>query len=200
MGHSCDTNTVLQLCFHIVPLARILQDRLPQPAAILTSALNSYTTGNGPLDLQDLISIPATISSPEDVGELLSHFLNLIRVSQPEQKHPMPTTLSLPPANTPLLSLRNIIFTSPRPHVDSENNMVIFQIDRADLKGRKNATTTQFPLKLDRACQHMAGCGSKGAEYELQSCKNQLVLGSSLASNTSRIRGYGPLYCQYIHS
>jgi hypothetical protein len=31
-------------------------------------------------------------------------------------------------------------------------------------------------------------------------CKNQLVLGSSLASNTANIRGYGPLYCQYIHS
>ncbi len=31
-------------------------------------------------------------------------------------------------------------------------------------------------------------------------CKNQLVLGSSLASNTASIRGYGPLYCQYIHS
>jgi hypothetical protein len=31
-------------------------------------------------------------------------------------------------------------------------------------------------------------------------CKNQLVLGSSLAINTSSIRGYGPLYCQYIHS
>ncbi len=168
MGHSCATNTVLQLWFHIMPLGRILQDRLPQPPAFLTSALNSYTTGNGPLDLQDLIPIPATISRPEDAGELLSHFLNLIRVSQLEQKHPMPTTLSLPPANTLLLSFRSTVFTSPRPRADSENNMVIFQIDRADLKGRKNATTTQFPLKLDRACQHMTGCGSKGAEYELQ--------------------------------
>ena len=46
--------------------------------------------------------------------------------------------------------------------------MIIFQIDRADLKGRKNVTTTQFPLKLDRTCQNLAGCGSKGAEYELQ--------------------------------
>jgi hypothetical protein len=49
-----------------------------------------------------------------------------------------------------------------------DNNMILFQIDRADLTGRKSTTTTQFPLKLDRTCQHLAGCGSKGAEYELQ--------------------------------
>jgi hypothetical protein len=44
--------------------------------------------------------------------------------------------------------------------------MIIFQIDRTDLTGRKNATTTQFQLKLDRLCQHLVGC--KGAEHELQ--------------------------------
>ncbi len=122
IGHSCVTNTVLQLCFHIVPLARILQDPLPQPATFLTSALNSYTTGTGPLDLQDLIPIPETISRPEDAGELLSHFLNQIRTAQPEHKHPMPTTLSSPPASTLLLSLRSRVFTSLRPRADSENN------------------------------------------------------------------------------
>jgi hypothetical protein len=130
MGHSCATNTVLQLCFHIVSLTHIL---LPQPATFLTSALNSYTTGNGPLDLQDLIPIPATISSPEDAGELLSHFLNQIRAAQPEHKYPMTTTLSLSPAITLLLSLRNNVFTSLRPRTDLENNTIIFQIDRADL-------------------------------------------------------------------
>jgi hypothetical protein len=152
MGHSCATNTVLHLCFHIVPLARILQDPLPQPVAFLTSALNSYTTGTGPLDLHDLIPIPATISRPEDAGELLSHFLNQIRAAQPEHKYPMPTTLSSPAASTLLLSLRSRVFTSLRPRADSENNTIIFQIDRVDLTGRKNTTTTQFPLKLDRLC------------------------------------------------
>ena len=33
----------------------------------------------------------------------------------------------------------------------------------------------------------------------LREWKNQLVLGSSLASNTASIRVCGPLYCQYIH-
>ncbi len=47
--------------------------------------------------------------------------------------------------------------------------MIIFQIDRVDLSGRKNTTKTQFPLKLDRQCQILAGCGNKGSEYELQS-------------------------------
>jgi hypothetical protein len=51
---------------------------------------------------------------------------------------------------------------------DSENNMIIFQIDRVDLSGRKNTTKTQFPLKLDRQCQILPGCGNKGTEYELQ--------------------------------
>ena len=152
---------------HYAP--RILQDPLPQPAAFLSSVLNRYTTGNDPLDLQDLIPIPATISRPEDAGELLSHFLNQIRAAQPEHKYPMPTTLSLPPANTLLLSLRSMVFTSPKPRTDSENTMIIFQIDRVNLAGRKNATTTQFPLKLDRTCQNLAGCGSKGAVYKLQS-------------------------------
>jgi hypothetical protein len=100
MGHSCATNSDLQICFHLVPLARILRHPLPQPAVFLTSVLNSYTTGNGPLDIQDLIPIPATISSPEDAGEILSHFFNQMRAAQPEHKLPMPTTLSLSPADT----------------------------------------------------------------------------------------------------
>ena len=168
MGHSCDTNTDLHLCFHIVPLARILQDPLPEPAAFLTSALNSYIIGNGPLDLQDLIPIPATISRPEDAGELLSHFLNQMRAAQPEHKYAMPTTLSLSPASTLLLSLRRTVLTSLRPHTHSENNTIIFQIDRADLSGRKKTTATQYPLKLDRVCQILTGYGNEGAEYELQ--------------------------------
>ena len=46
--------------------------------------------------------------------------------------------------------------------------MIIFQIDRVKLTGRKNATRTQFPLKLDRTSQNIAGCGNQGTEYELQ--------------------------------
>ena len=40
---------------------------------------------------------------------------------------------------------------------------------------------------------------SEGNDLAYQ-LKDQLVLGSSLASNTASIRGCGPLYCQYIHS
>ena len=54
MGCSCSTATALQLCFHIAPLTRILQEPLPQPAAFLAVALQRYTTDNGPLDLQNL--------------------------------------------------------------------------------------------------------------------------------------------------
>ncbi len=54
MGCICSTATVLQLCFHITTLTRILEEPLPQPAAFLTVALRRYTTDNGPLDLQNL--------------------------------------------------------------------------------------------------------------------------------------------------
>jgi hypothetical protein len=40
---------------------------------------------------------------------------------------------------------------------------------------------------------------SEGNDLAYQ-LKDQLVLGSSLASNTASIRGCGLLYCQYIHS
>ena len=168
MGHSCATSTVLQLCFHVVPLAHILQDPLPESVAFLNSALNSYTTGSGPLDLRDLIPIPATISGPSDVGELLTHLLNQLREAQPKQKYPMSITLSLYPSSTLLVSLYRTGFTSPIPRTDSVINTIILQIDRADLSGRKNATVTQFPRKLDRECQFLAGGGREGTEYELE--------------------------------
>jgi hypothetical protein len=165
MGCSCSTGTALQLCFHIAPLTRILQEPLQQPAEFLTTALQRYTTGNGPLDLQDLIPIPGN-SEPEDAGELLLQFLNQIRAAMPGYN--LPTTLSLLPAKTLLLSLRTTAFTSPSPRTDVDSDTIILQIDRANLTGRKNTTVMQFPLKLERECQIRARCGNEGAEYELQ--------------------------------
>ena len=46
--------------------------------------------------------------------------------------------------------------------------MIIFQIDRANLAGRKNTTTTQFPIEQNRTYQNLAGCGNTGSVYELQ--------------------------------
>jgi hypothetical protein len=165
-GCSCSAATALQLCFHIAPLARILQEPLPQPAAFLTVDLQRYTTGNGPLDLQNLDPILDT-SKPEEAGELLSQFLSQIRAAKPECK--LPTTLSFRPAETLLFSLRTTTFTSPRPCADGDSNTIIFQIDRANLSGRKNTKMMQFLLKLGRECQVIARCGSMGMEYELQS-------------------------------
>jgi hypothetical protein len=164
-GCSCSAGTALQLCFHITPLTRILQEPLPQPAAFLAVVFQKYTTGNGPLDLQDLIPMPNN-SKPEDAGELLSLFLSQIRAAKPECK--LPTTLSFLPARTLLLSLRTTAFSSPSPRADGDSNTIIFQIDRANLSGRKNTTVMQFPLKLGRECQVIARCGNKGKEYELQ--------------------------------
>ncbi len=174
MGCSCSTGTVvaLQLCFHIAPLTRILQEPLPQPAAFLVETLHRYTTGKGTLDLQDLIPMPNT-SKPEDAGELLSQFLLQIRVAKPGYK--LPTTLSLLPAKTLLLSLRTTVFTSPSSRAEGDSNTIIFQIDRATLTGNKNTTGMQFPLKLERECQVIARCGSKGTEYELQEVVVHLV-------------------------
>ena len=165
MGCSCSAAAALQLCFHIAPLTRILQEPLPQPAAFLAVALQRYTTNTGPLDLQNLDPILNT-SKPEDAGELLSRFLSQIRTAKPECK--LPTTLSFRPAQTLLRSLRTIAFMSPNSCAGGDNNTIIFQIDRAHPTGRKNVTVMQFPLKLERECQFIARCGNKGTEYELQ--------------------------------
>jgi ubiquitin len=46
----------------------------------------------------------------------------------------------------------------------------------------------------------LCSCVKCDLKQDVAKCKNQLVLGSSLASNTASTRGCGPLYCQYIHS
>jgi hypothetical protein len=115
------------------------------------------------MDLWDLI--PTTIPRPADAGELLLHFLDQLQAAQPKHKYQMPVTLAVSPENTLLLSLQKL---APRPRADSKNTVIIVQIDRLELTGRRNTTKTQFPRTLDRMCQSIAGCGNQGAEYELQ--------------------------------
>ena len=67
--------------------------------------------------------------------------------------------------------------------------------EKQELTSNGNKKAVPRPVKTSSRVKN-----SKTINAITTEMKDQLVLGSSLASNTASIRGCGLLYCQYIHS
>ena len=154
-GGTCAIIVVLQACFQVPQLTRLLELSTHPQLDAWRSLLARYRAGTGPLSTGTMASlIPAGLRpSTADAGEILTGLLTLFGLER-LIKH-------LAPADTLLSSVRQAMHTRALPPPASGvNNGSIFivQFDRSDPTGLKIRKRTSYPIVLGQDTYHLA-CG-----------------------------------------